>query len=261
MPELPEVEIYGRYFAKHALHQQIIAVDVRDERVLGEVRKDRLARELKGRAFSAVRRHGKHLFAQTGRSWLHLHFGMSGDLAYYRDPAPPPRFARVIFDFAGGAHLAFEDMRLFGLVGLTPSPDAYVAAHHLGPDPLEASFNLKVFRAAVSGRRGAVKALLMSQDVIAGVGNLYADETLFQTSIHPRRPAGRLTGVEVRSMYTAMRRILRAVIARAEKNTRFPSGYLITRRDEGERCPRCGGSIARIVVFGRTTYFCSRHQR
>jgi formamidopyrimidine-DNA glycosylase len=261
LPELPEVEVYRRYFAKHALNQPISRVRVLDERVLGAIRKDRIARELKGRSFSNVSRHGKHLFADGGTTWLHLHFGMTGDLAYYRDPTGQPRFARVVFDFENGTHLAFEDMRLFGVVDLTPSPDIYIREHRLGPDPLDASFGLRGFRTLLEGRRGAVKSLLMSQDIIAGIGNLYADETLFHTAIHPRRPVDRLSRAEVGKIYTAMRRILRDVIARQERNADLPRRYLVEHRQEGERCPLCGGTIRRTVVFGRTTYYCGKHQR
>ena len=260
MPELPEVEGYARYFAQHALRQRIVRVDVRDERVLA-VRKEQLARALRGREFTRVRRHGKHLFAEAGKQWLHLHFGMTGDLAYYRDKSDEPRFARVVFHFDNGAHLAFEDMRLFGVVDLTPSPDVYIEEHILGPDPLDASFTLSRFREIVAKRRGAVKSMLMSQDVIAGMGNLYADETLYQSSIHPRRPVDRLRDDEVRAIYTSMRRVLRDVIMRREKGGEWPRSYLTMHREEGERCPRCGGTIARTVVFGRTTYYCKSHQR
>ena len=259
MPELPEVELYQRYFARHALRQKIARVRVLDERVLGTIRKDRLARELKGRTFKRVHRHGKHLFADAGTVWLHLHFGMTGDLAYYRDEGP--RFARVVFDFANGAHLAFEDMRLFGVVDLTASPEAYIEEHELGPDPMDASFRLPLFRRLLEKKRGAIKAVLMSQDVIAGVGNLYADETLFQTSIHPRRAAEKLDAAEVRAVFTALRRILREVIRLREAGRELPSRYLFLHREAGADCPRCGGSIERTVVFGRTTYFCRRHQR
>ena len=260
MPELPEVEGYARYFARHALRQRIARVDIRDERVLA-VRPEQLVRVLRGREFTRVRRHGKHLFAEAGAQWLHLHFGMTGDLAYYRDAGDEPRFARVVWDFDGGAHLAFEDMRLFGVVDLTPSPESYIAEHALGPDPLDDGFTLARFRAIVAKRRGAVKAMLMSQDVIAGMGNLYADEALYQASIHPRRPADRLRDDEVRAIYTAMRRILREVIRYREKGGDWPRRYLTMHREEGERCPRCGGTIVRTVVFGRTTYYCKAHQR
>lgn len=260
MPELPEVETYGRYFARHALDQRIVRVDVRDERILNEIRRETFVRKLKGRAFGEVRRHGKHLFARAGETWLHLHFGMTGDLAYYRGDETP-RFAKVVFDFEGGTHLAFEDMRLFGLADLVDSPDAFIAAKGLGPDPLDPAFTFARFDALVERRRGAIKSLLMSQEIIAGLGNLYVDEILFQTSIHPRRPAGRLRAAERRAIFDAMRRILRETIVRHGREAELPGRYLIHHREVGERCPRCDGTIRRMVVFGRTTYFCGSHQR
>jgi formamidopyrimidine-DNA glycosylase len=259
MPELPEVELYCRYFAGHALEQRIARVRVLDERILGVTRKGAFARALAGSAFTRVRRHGKHLFADAGNTCLHLHFGMTGDLAYYDDA--PPRFARVVFDFENGRHLAFEDMRLFGVVDLTPSPEAYIAEHGLGPDPLDPAFRLAGFRRLLANRRGAAKSMLMSQEVIAGIGNLYADETLFQTSIHPRRAVDTLRDGEVRDVFTVMRRILRSVIGQKSRGDDYPSTYLIQHREEGERCRKCGGTIRRTVVFGRTTYYCGKHQR
>lgn len=261
MPELPEVEIYKRYFARHALRQTIARVDVREERVLGDIRPDKLRRALRGRSFTRVARHGKHLFADFGPQWLHLHFGMSGDLGYYRQPADEPRFARVVFDFSDGAHLAFEDMRLFGVLDLTPSPEAYIEAHHLGPDPLDPKFALRDFRKLFERRRGAIKSLLMSQDVLAGIGNLYADESLYQTAIHPRRPVDRIRPDEAKKLFMNVRRILRDVIRRRSEGRELPPNYLFRRREEGERCPLCGGTIRRTVVFGRTTYFCGKHQK
>lgn len=261
MPELPEVEIYRRYFARHALRQKIARVDVRDERVLGHIRKEKFAAALRGHAFKRAERHGKHLFVDFGPQWLHLHFGMSGDLGYYRGAADEPRFARIVFDFTNGAHLAFEDMRLFGVVDLTPSPAAYIAEHHLGPDPLEPGFTPAVFRGLLERRRGAIKSLLMSQEIIAGIGNLYADETLFQTSIHPRRRVDRIRPEEVQATYRAIRRILRDVIVRRAAGRQIPRKFLYHHREAGDRCPMCGGTIKRTVVFGRTTYFCGKHQK
>jgi formamidopyrimidine-DNA glycosylase len=267
MPELPEVETYARYFARHALNQRIARVDVVDERILGEIRKDAFIRKLKGRTFMGVRRHGKHLFADAGVTWLHLHFGMTGDLAYYRDT--PPRFAKVVFAFDGGMHLAFEDMRLFGLADLVDSPDDFIRERGLGPDPLDRAFTAKRFAALLEGRRGAVKSLLMTQEIIAGLGNLYVDETLYQTSVHPRRPVHRLKDGEVHSIFTTIRRILRVGIARHAREAELPGAYLFHHREVGARCPLrlrsgqapCGGTIRKTVVFGRTTYFCARHQR
>lgn len=263
MPELPEVESYARYFARHALKQTIVRVDVRDERILGEIRKDVFARKLKGGAFASVRRHGKHLFAEVPakKTWLHLHFGMSGDLAYYRDPKDAPRFARVVFDFDHGAHLAFEDMRLFGVAELASSPDAFIADRGLGPDPLDPKFTFARFAELLERRRGAIKSLLMTQEVIAGLGNLWVDETLYLASIHPRRPIDRIGKAEMRAIYTSMRKLLDDVIERHEAGGKMPARSLYEHREAGDRCPRCGGTIERTVVFGRTTYFCPKHQR
>ncbi len=256
MPELPEIETYTRYFARHALKQRITRVEVLDPRILGEVRPDAFARALRGRAFVSVRRHGKHLFADAGKTWLHLHFGMSGDLSYGSEI---PRFARVVFTFDNASKLSFEDMRLFGVADLVSDPDAFVRDRKLGPDPL--SLTAARFATLFEKRRGAVKSLLMTQEVIAGLGNLYVDEILYQTSVHPRRPVDRLRKEEVRTLYTTMRRILREAIARHARESELPRSYLFHNREEGERCPKCGGTIQRGVVFGRTTYYCGKHQR
>jgi formamidopyrimidine-DNA glycosylase len=261
MPELPEVELYTRYFREHALKQRIARVQVLDPRMLGNVTEEKFKRRLRGGEFRSVTRHGKHLFADLGREWLHLHFGMSGDLAYYTEKSGQPRFARVVFDFDNGAHLAYDDMRLFGVVELADSPAAYINEHRLGPDPLDAGFDLRRFRALLHGRRGAIKALLLMQEVIAGIGNLYADETLFQAGIHPKRPGDGLSDDEVRAIFTAMRRILKTCIARKARFESYPRNYLTLHRDTGDRCTRCGGDIAKTVVAGRTTFFCPRHQQ
>ncbi|HYM60678.1 MAG TPA: DNA-formamidopyrimidine glycosylase family protein [Thermoanaerobaculia bacterium] len=262
MPELPEVEIYRRYFERHALGQTIARVDVRDERILGAIRGASLGRRLQGRAFHAVRRHGKHLIAEADEGlWLHLHFGMTGDLAYYTDPADEPRFARVVFELVNGARLAYDDMRLFGVVGLVSGPEDLIAAHRLGPDPLDPGFRLSDFARLVERRRGTVKSFLLSQNIIAGMGNLYADETLFQTAIDPRRSVNRLTTGEVKAVFERMRAILREAIRRKSRGAGHPRSYLVHRREAGERCPRCGGTIRKSVVFGRSTYFCAKHQR
>lgn len=261
MPELPEVELYTRYFAKHALGQEVARVRILDERILGDIRPEAFARKLRHREFSQVRRHGKHLFADAGAAWLHLHFGMTGDLAYYREASEQPRFARVVFDFANGAHLAYDDMRLFGVVDLTPDPETFIAAHALGPDPLDPRFTLAAFRRLLAKRRGAIKSLLMTQEVIAGMGNLYADEVLYETSIDPRRPVDRLGEGDVKHLHTALRRLLRETIARKARGAGYPPKSLILHREEGDPCPMCGAEIRKTVVFGRTTYYCGKHQK
>jgi formamidopyrimidine-DNA glycosylase len=275
MPELPEVEMYRRYFERHALGQRIARVRVLDARILGT----RKISQLRGREFARVMRHGKHLFARcvmpsgprqsraipcsagddtpASDVWLHIHFGMSGDLDYYTDE--PPRFARVIFDFDNGAHLAYDDMRLFGVVDLTPSPEDYIREHELGPDPLQ--IDLRRFRDLLRGRRGRVKALLLSQNVIAGIGNLYADEALFRSGIRPSRTIDRLGDADVAALFRNVRQVLNETIAFKSRGGTYPARWLIPHREEGDRCPRCGGTVRRTVVAGRTTYECARHQK
>jgi formamidopyrimidine-DNA glycosylase len=256
MPELPEVEMYARYFARHALGQPITRIRVLDTRILGT----RSLRPLLGHSFRGVQRHGKHLFADAGDLWLRLHFGMTGDLAYYRD-GDPPRFARVVFDFEDGAHLAYEDARLFGVVDIVRSPEEFIREHGLGPDPLDPRFTLREFRKLLHKRRGRIKALLLSQDIIAGIGNLYADEALFRASIDPRRTVDRLSDAEVKALYTNIRGVLRQTIEFKSRDGDYPARFLIQHREEGDRCPKCGGTIRRTVVATRTTYYCAKHQQ
>src|SRR5213075_691734 len=191
---------------------------VLDARVLAVP--ERALRALAGRRFSEVRRHGKNLFARAGDAWLRLHFGMTGDLT-----AEAERFARVVFEFDDGSLLAFDDMRLFGVVDLVGDPDEFIRERGLGPDPL--MIGLREFRARIAGRRGAIKPLLLSQELIAGVGNLYADETLYRSGIHPRRGADRLGDDEIKSMFANLRRVLGEAIDGRRKI------FLIDHREEG----------------------------
>src|SRR5439155_7690789 len=142
------------------------------------------------------------------------------------------RFARVIFYFENGGHLAFEDMRLFGYADSPPDPDAYIREHGLGPDPLDPRFGRRDFRRLLRKRRGAIKPLLLAQNVIAGIGNLYADEILFRSSIHPRRSVERLSADEVKALFVNMRRLLSEVIAFKTGEKDYPARFLLPHREE-----------------------------
>jgi formamidopyrimidine-DNA glycosylase len=261
MPELPEVEICRRTLERHALGQTIEQVSVLDERILEAVSASQLRNALAGRQLRLARRHGKHLFAlHSGDGWLHLHFGMTGDLVAYDEAAQQPRFARVVIDFYSGRHLAYEDARLFGRVALASSPEAVISERKLGPDPLDPAFDLAAFTTRVSGRRGTLKTALMAQEVIAGLGNLYVDEIVFRTSTHPNEPIENLPSRLYRRLYAAMKNTLLEAIDLLEQDAEYPGHYLLPRREEGARCPRCPGTIRKITVGGRSTYFCDRHQ-
>lgn len=257
MPELPDVENYRRYLDAHALRQKIAGVHVGDKRAL-RVPPAFLTRNLKGHALEKSRRHGKHLLVAVDGGWLTLHFGMTGRLAYFDDPRAEPANARVRLDFANGHHLGFIDARLLGRVGFTADADAFIAERELGPDAL--AIDAKTFDARLKDRRGGLKAALMDQSVVAGIGNLYADEILFQAKLHPLAPVASLGSANRRRIHKIMRDVLTTGIESGAGSTgfykRLPKSYLIPRRKAGAECPRCGGKVKMITAAGRSTYFC-----
>src|SRR5437773_5329425 len=184
MPELPDVETFKRYFDATSLHQRIGHVDVRASYILKGISARELARGLKGRRFESSRRHGKHLFVRAdGDLWLRLHFGMTGSLHYFKHEEQVPKHTRVLFVFASDRRLGFEDQRKFGEVGLLKDVDEFMKKRALGPDALDIS--LPQFKEIFGKHRGAVKTILLNQKLIAGIGNIYADEILFRVRVHP----------------------------------------------------------------------------
>src|SRR6266513_4680152 len=211
MPELPDVEIFKQYFDATSLHQRIDDVDVRSRYVLKSVSASELARRLKGGRFKCTRRHGKHLFLRADRDlWLRLHFGMTGSLHYFKDEEQAPKHTRVLFVFANAHSLAFEDQRKFGEIGLIEDLNEFLKKRVLGPDALDVS--LGQFREIFAKHRGAVKTILLNQKFIAGIGNIYADEILFRTRVHPATQVSTLKEKAVTKLFRATRYILKRAI-------------------------------------------------
>jgi formamidopyrimidine-DNA glycosylase len=255
MPELPDVEVFKRYVDATSLHQKIGCAEVRDERILGGVSAHRLQGTLKGRTFESTRRHGKNLFVELDDdSWLLLHFGMTGSLEYFRDMDRDPPHDRLMISFENHYHLAFDDGRMFGKVDLVEDPDGFIREKKLGPDPLE--LDVGSFRERFEGRRGGAKAALMNQRVVAGIGNIYSDEILFQARLHPRASVERLGREALDGLYRATRRVLKTAIDRGASPQRLPETFLLPHRREGERCPRGNGEIQKTKAAGRTAYYC-----
>jgi len=265
MPELPDVENYKRYLNRTALHRRIAGVQLGDRRVLGGVSEQRLARAVKGRKIERSRRHGKHLFAALDRGpWLTLHFGMTGRLIRFKQPKDDPRFDRVRFDLDHGYHLAFVDQRILGRVGLTTDPDTHIADADLGPDALVLARDPDAFVARFEGRRGRVKAALMDQRLLAGIGNIYSDEILFQARLHPKAPVERLERKSLKKLCRTTRSVLETAIDCGAGSDDFvdclPATWLLPRRSRGADCPMCGGKIRAIKAAGRTSYYCASCQ-
>jgi formamidopyrimidine-DNA glycosylase len=260
MPELPEVETFKRYLDSTSLHQRITGVEVRDAYVLKRVSARELARRLKGRPFENSHRHGKHLFVRAGNElWLRLHFGMTGSLEYLKQHQAVPKTARVIFRFADNRRLAFDDQRKFGEIELIKNVDEFLQTRGLGPDALKIS--LWQFKAIVGKPRGALKAILLNQQLIAGIGNLYADEILFRARMHPATEAARLSDQDLQRLFRAMHYVLEKAIALKTDFNRLPKSWLLTRRGKRGRCPRCGRGLKTATIGGRTSWFCTRCQK
>lgn len=265
MPELPDVENFRRYLERTALHKKITDIEVSNNKVLHGISADRLRKGLKGRQIEETRRHGKHLLVRLDNgSWVTFHFGMTGRFAAFRKPEDEPRHDRIRFDFVGDDHLAFVDQRLFGEVGLVDDADGFVQQRELGQDALDPALDENVFREMVRKHRGSVKSLLMNQKVIAGIGNEYSDEILFQAGLHPETRTNDLQAGQIAKLYRRMKKVLNAAIDRGAGSEdfleRLPSEFLLPRREEGAQCPVCETPIRTAKISGRTAYYCPRCQ-
>src|SRR4029077_16906262 len=251
MPELPDVETFKRYLDATSLRQRISGVDVESAYVLKGVSARELARRLKGRCFECSRRHGKHLFVRVdGDIWLRLHFGMTGSLRYFQPKQQQPPHTRVLFTFASTHCLAFEDQRKFGEVGLLTDVDEFLKGRALGPDALDVS--LPQFRKILEKHRGAVKAVLLNQKLMAGIGNIYADEILYRARMHPATEISRLSDKALTKLFRATHYILeKAITAKADVN-QMPKSWLLPHRGKDGRCPRCGRKLRSARIGGRT---------
>jgi formamidopyrimidine-DNA glycosylase len=260
MPELPDVEMFKRYLDATSLHQRVDDVDVRNTYILKDVTARELVRGLKGRRFESSRRHGKHLFVRAvGELWLRLHFGMTGSLQYFKNDEHAPRHARVVFIFANNNRLAFDDQRQFGQISLLKDVDEFLKKRALGPDALD--LDLGEFRKIVGKHRGAIKSILLNQRCIAGIGNIYADEILFRTRLHPATEISRLDGKALTKLFRATHYVLEKAIAAKTDVDQMPGSWLLPHRGRVGKCPRCGTELRSARIGGRTAWFCPHCQK
>lgn len=262
MPELPDVEVFRRYMNATSLHQKIDRVSVEDPSVLGDVPTRSLQMRLKGRELVSTMRHGKYLFAETDDDeWLVLHFGMTGFLKYYKDTEQAPEHVRMRIAFANGYHLAYDCQRKLGLIDLTKDVGSFIEDKELGSDPYREDFGYDAFRDLLKGRRGSIKSSLMNQQLIAGIGNVYSDEILFQSGIHPASQVTNLRDKQLETIFREMQKVLETAIREKVNPDDFPDSFLLGHREPGADCPKCGGSIEKKTIGGRSGYFCSKHQK
>jgi formamidopyrimidine-DNA glycosylase len=247
VPELPEAE-RARQQIERVLGREIVAVEDHDTYVSRPHAPGEIAAALTGRRLVAAHRRGKFMWVETdGGPDLGLHLGMAGAIVV--DAEPHPRWDRFALEFAGGGRLALRDRRRLGRAILEPD------FSHVGPDAGEVSTS--EFRARIGRGTAPIKARLMDQGAIAGVGNLLADEILFQAGIDPRRRCDELSQEELDELWRATRKAIRNAVRRGGAHT----GELNPERVPGGRCPRCGTPLERARIGGRTTFWCPRDQR
>jgi formamidopyrimidine-DNA glycosylase len=260
MPELPDVEVYKRYVDSTALHQPIEAADVPEARLLDGTSVDAFREALCGASFEATRRHGKHLFVRCSTDrWVGLHFGMSGEPTYYKRDGTPPDYEYARVDFENGYRLGVVMPRKLGRIRLLDDPDAFIAANDLGPDALD--LDLDTFQERLSDRRGMIKSALMDQSVIAGLGNVYTDEVLFQAGVHPKTKVQDLDAKALRSLFDAMHDVLKATIDCQADPEQMPADrFMLPHRQGDQKDPYSGADLEKITVSGRTGFYSPARQ-
>lgn len=274
MPELPEVETVRAQLAPVLTGRRFTHIDINDSRLTRPVDPAVVESQLEGERVASVDRRGKYLIVrfESGRALL-IHLRMTGSVRH----APTGSLAddlhrRAVVKLDDGSDVAYRDVRRFGTwTVLEPDElDVYLTTR-LGAEPLERAFTAARLRERIDGRRAPIKAALLDQSTLAGVGNIYADEALWRARIHPLRPAGDLTDDEVAALTRAIKDALRAGIARQGASLRdyaAPNGrrgrmqtaFKVYGR-AGEPCERCGSPIEKIRAGGRGTWYCPHCQR
>jgi formamidopyrimidine-DNA glycosylase len=287
MPELPEVETIRRVLARKLTGRRILDADLRAPK-LAATRLNRslaaqahsLEARLQGRRITGVRRRAKYLLVDLDRGVLLVHLGMTGQLFAARAgerpaaglPALPDKHTHLILDLTGGWRLYYRDIRKFGrLHWLEDRAEEARVLGALGPEPLGAEFTPAILSGGLKGRTASIKALLLNQRLVAGLGNIYADEALFRAGIAPRTRGGRLGPARILRLHAAVREVLTEAIR--HRGTTMSDYFDPESRKggfqdrlraygrTGEPCPTCGAPIARAVVAQRGTHWCPKCQR
>jgi len=269
MPELPEIETIKRDLENQIVGLCFTDVTLRWPKMLQNLSSEAFTRRLVSQCIVGLKRRGKYLIFQlsNGKALI-LHLRMSGSLHLdnnrYSDP-----YVRAIFDFNNGAKLYFRDPRKFGMIWLVEDEEQVLSK--LGPEPLDAGFTVKELRSILSNHTAPIKAVLCDQTVIAGVGNMYADEALFDAKLHPERKANSLLEDETERLCQAIVTVLRKAVSSGGASIsdyRRPDGkpgeaqfFFNVAHQLGKQCKRCGTSIERIPIRKRGSYFCPKCQR
>lgn len=259
MPELPDVEVYRRYIENNLLNKKIVNSRVLENRILYKISAGFLTGRLNNNYFEKVRRHGKYLFLKLYKdNWVLVHFGMTGDVAFVKKGNEIPRYTRVEVEFENGDKFVFTSRRLLGKISFIDDPDKFIEKENLGPDALDIDEN--IFKKIFLKRKSMVKSSFLNQNVIAGIGNIYSDEILYQARISPMRVE--LSGEEIKNLYDVMKGILETAISSGADPNKLPKDWFLHFRKEGADCPsECGGKVKKVQFAGRGAYYCPSCQK
>jgi formamidopyrimidine-DNA glycosylase len=270
MPELPEVETTVNELRPLVAGKQITGVEALKSSSIAEPSAEEFQKRLQGSRIIELNRRGKHIiFTLDNGLFLIVHLRMTGSLMVKPESEEPDKFIRIIIHLDNKTAIHFRDVRRFGRMWLVEDINTIVGK--LGLEPLEEDFTPQALGKILKERKTPVKSLLLDQTLIAGIGNMYADEALFQSGIHPVRPANSLTVSEVKKLNASIKSVLKKGILNkgASTDTFFrPDGargaahleFQVAHR-KGEECPVCGGPVERILVGQRSTFFCPKCQR
>jgi formamidopyrimidine-DNA glycosylase len=268
LPELPEVETIKNELFPRLIGRQITGVTIYDAKPVRKPSVEEFQQKLIGQKIDSLDRRGKYLIFQLSSSAaLVIHLRMSGALLF--NPEQPDQYTRVIFYLDNGSQLIFADRRRLGALWLVENEQTIVGK--LGPEPLTPGFTAETLTKRLQKHKAPIKAVLLDQAVIAGIGNMYADEALFAAKIHPLRKANSLSPQEIRNLHQAIRNVLQSAIDNkgASVNTyKRPDGQLgiahsnfcVAHRG-GKPCPICGTPIQRLAIRNRGSYFCPNCQK
>jgi formamidopyrimidine-DNA glycosylase len=259
MPELPEVESFRLFFEKNALNHRIKSVHVLDIGILEMIDKERFEQTITNCVFTSTFRHGKFLFCQIKPSqFVVFHFGMTGDF-FIRDKLDElHKHDRVAFYLDNENIFVFSDQRKFGLVGITANIEEFLHKRNFGPDALLISTD--EFLSRILHHKKPIKACLLDQSILAGVGNLYADEALFRTQIHPGTFPNELSKAKLSELIAIVQKILHQAIYHGAYYGDFPADFFIQGREKNGLCPRCNSTLESGKIVGRTSYYCPKCQ-
>jgi len=261
MPELPEVETVVRQLRQPCVGQRIADVTLRWPRHIATLSPRQFKSRIRDQKIQSLHRRGKYLVFSLTNDFLLIHLKMSGDLQVLPKATPRGKHAHTIFHFANDQELRFSDTRKFGRVYLVADPEEVTGP--LGPEPLARNFTAGKLFNILTARHRPLKPLLLDQTVIAGVGNIYADESLNRARLHPQKRSDSLTRAEARTLWRSLRHTLNLAIRHngSSIDTLYRGGehqnYFRAYDREGEPCYNCGAPIQRIVLGGRSTHFCS----